>query len=168
MKPIYLILLCLMGVAGASAQAAGGKKTGFDPQKKVYRVEAACGMCEFKMKGKDCALAIRWKGKDYYVDGTGIDDHGDAHDKDLVPLNAPHGGAEVAASEEVELLAEFPQPLRRRSRSAKRRRHRRFLVSRRWPPPRPAPRSSRPGSFFTGTASMSPAGSFSTMVFCSG
>ena len=40
------------------------------------------------------------------------DDEG-AHDLDLVPLDAPHGGGKVAASLKVELLAEFPQPFRR-------------------------------------------------------
>jgi hypothetical protein len=36
----------------------------------------------FKMKGNSCVLAVNFKGKSYFVDGTGIDDHGDAHDKD--------------------------------------------------------------------------------------
>jgi hypothetical protein len=44
-------------------------------------VEAACGQCKFKMEGKDCDLAVRIKGKSYFVDGTKIDDHGDAHAK---------------------------------------------------------------------------------------
>ena len=34
------------------------------------------------MKGKSCDLAIRINGKSYFVDGTKIDDHGDAHAKD--------------------------------------------------------------------------------------
>lgn len=45
-------------------------------------VEAACGQCQFKMKGKSCDLAVRINGKSYFVDGTKIDDHGDAHAKD--------------------------------------------------------------------------------------
>jgi hypothetical protein len=44
-------------------------------------VEIACGECQFKMKGKDCELAIRIDGKSYFVDGKGIDDFGDAHGK---------------------------------------------------------------------------------------
>jgi hypothetical protein len=32
------------------------------------------------MKGDGCHLAIKLKGKNYFVDGTSIDDHGDAHD----------------------------------------------------------------------------------------
>jgi len=45
-------------------------------------VETACGECKFHLKGDDCDLAIRVNGRAYFVDGTGIDDHGDAHAKD--------------------------------------------------------------------------------------
>jgi len=34
------------------------------------------------LAGKGCNLAIRINGKAYFVDGTKIDDHGDAHDDD--------------------------------------------------------------------------------------
>jgi len=42
-------------------------------------VDIACGECQFKMKGKDCELAVKIDGKSYFVDGKGIDDFGDAH-----------------------------------------------------------------------------------------
>ena len=42
-------------------------------------VEAACGECQFGMPGKGCDLAVRMDGQSYFVDGAGIDDHGDAH-----------------------------------------------------------------------------------------
>jgi len=42
-------------------------------------VEAACGECQFSMPGTGCDLAVRIDGQDCFVDGTGIDDHGDAH-----------------------------------------------------------------------------------------
>ncbi|WP_281237960.1 MULTISPECIES: DUF6370 family protein [Flavobacterium] len=45
-------------------------------------VEVSCGECNFGMKGKSCDLAVRIDGKTYFVDGTKIDDHGDAHAKD--------------------------------------------------------------------------------------
>jgi hypothetical protein len=48
----------------------------------LKNVEVACGQCKFGMKAKGCNLAIRTKGKTYFVDGTGIDDHGDAHADD--------------------------------------------------------------------------------------
>jgi len=35
----------------------------------------------FDMEGKECELAVKTNGKKYYVIGTGIDDHGDAHSK---------------------------------------------------------------------------------------
>ena len=45
-------------------------------------VEAACGQCQFGMKGHGCELAVRIDGKSYFVDGTSLDSHGDAHAKD--------------------------------------------------------------------------------------
>ena len=51
------------------------------PQK-MEVVEVACGQCQFGMQAKGCDLAIRIKGKSYFVDGTKIDEHGDAHAKD--------------------------------------------------------------------------------------
>lgn len=45
-------------------------------------VEASCGECQFGMKGKGCDLAVRIDGKSYFVDGSKIDQHGDAHAKD--------------------------------------------------------------------------------------
>ncbi len=45
-------------------------------------VEASCGQCQFGMTSqKGCDLAIKIDGKAYFVDGTKIDDHGDAHNK---------------------------------------------------------------------------------------
>jgi hypothetical protein len=34
------------------------------------------------MKGSTCKLAVKINNKDYYVEGTSIDGHGDAHAKD--------------------------------------------------------------------------------------
>ena len=46
-------------------------------------VEAACGQCQLGMTEKlGCDLAIRIDGKSYFVDGTSIHDHGDAHAAD--------------------------------------------------------------------------------------
>ncbi|MDN3676172.1 DUF6370 family protein [Flavobacterium paronense] len=50
---------------------------------KTQIVEAACGQCQFGMKGKGgCDLAVRIDGKSYFVDGTDINKHGDAHAAD--------------------------------------------------------------------------------------
>ena len=45
-------------------------------------VAASCGQCQLQMKEKyGCDLAVRFNGKSYFVEGTRIDDHGDAHSK---------------------------------------------------------------------------------------
>lgn len=67
---IFLLATCT-----ASAQI----KDSIDKNKKLLTVEASCGECQFKMKGDDCELAVRINGKTYFVDGTDIDSHGDAH-----------------------------------------------------------------------------------------
>lgn len=74
MKKIALLLF-LFSVAFVNAQA---KKE----QPKSQIVEAACGQCQFKMKGHGCDLAVRIEGKSYFVDGTSVDSHGDAHAAD--------------------------------------------------------------------------------------
>ena len=46
-------------------------------------VEAACGQCQFGMTDKlGCDLAVKVDGETYFVDGTKIDEHGDAHADD--------------------------------------------------------------------------------------
>lgn len=45
-------------------------------------VEASCGQCQFGMEGDGCTLAVRIDGETYFVDGSSIDDHGDAHGED--------------------------------------------------------------------------------------
>lgn len=46
-------------------------------------VEASCGQCKFGMKDKKgCDLAVRINDISYFVDGTSIDKHGDAHADD--------------------------------------------------------------------------------------
>jgi hypothetical protein len=50
---------------------------------KTQIVEASCGQCQFGMKSKSgCDLAVRMDGKSYFVEGTKLDDHGDAHAED--------------------------------------------------------------------------------------
>jgi len=50
---------------------------------KTQIVEASCGQCQFGMKSKSgCDLAVRIDGKSYFVDGTDIHKHGDAHAAD--------------------------------------------------------------------------------------
>ncbi len=51
-------------------------------KKQKQLVEVSCGQCQFGLKGKGCDLAVRIDGKAYFVEGTKIDDHGDAHAHD--------------------------------------------------------------------------------------
>jgi len=66
----------------SAAAFSQDKPLKYDSTKKVQIVEASCGECQFGLKGKSCDLAVRIDGKAYFVDGTKIDDHGDAHAKD--------------------------------------------------------------------------------------
>ena len=46
-------------------------------------VDTACGMCQFGMDDeKGCVLAVEINSEFYYLEGTNIDDHGDAHAQD--------------------------------------------------------------------------------------
>lgn len=60
-----------------------GNSAGSNKVSKVSNqvVEASCGECQFGMPGEGCDLAVKIDGKSYYVDGSTIDDHGDAHDE---------------------------------------------------------------------------------------
>jgi len=71
MKKVIVFAL-LMGSFAVSAQQ----------KQKAQVVDVACGECQFGMKGKSCDLAVRIDGKSYFLDGTKIDQHGDAHAKD--------------------------------------------------------------------------------------
>ncbi|MFV8354779.1 DUF6370 family protein [Flavobacterium sp. XS1P32] len=72
-KILYLALLF-----SATLASAQDKKE--EPKPQI--VEASCGQCQFGMEGHGCELAVRIDGKSYFVDGSSIDSHGDAHAKD--------------------------------------------------------------------------------------
>ena len=72
MKKLLLVAFLTLGINAMNAQ-----------EKKPQVVEASCGQCQFGMKGKaGCDLAVRIDGKTYFVDGTDINKHGDAHADD--------------------------------------------------------------------------------------
>jgi hypothetical protein len=81
MKKILASLICCF-IASLSFGQTDSTKSKLDKTKKVQVVETACGECQFKMEGKGCHLAVRIDGKSYFVDGTSIDQHGDAHAAD--------------------------------------------------------------------------------------
>ena len=76
MKKLLLAAFLSFGLTSMNAQE---KKA----EQKTQIVEASCGQCQFGMKDKKgCDLAVRIDGKSYFVDGTKLDDHGDAHAED--------------------------------------------------------------------------------------
>lgn len=82
MKAIFISICCISFVLTAIGQSKEGKQSLPDSTKKIQVVEAACGECQFGLEGKSCDLAVRIDGKSWFVDGTDIDSHGDAHAKD--------------------------------------------------------------------------------------
>lgn len=70
MKNLILIVSILVASLAVNAQS----------KEKTYKVIASCGSCQLDMNSESgCALAILYGGKKYWVDGTGITDHGDEH-----------------------------------------------------------------------------------------
>lgn len=77
MKQVLLAVAFLLGT-GHFAQAQNKTK-----EIKDKTVEASCAQCKFKVKEpQGCDLSIRLNGKVYFVDGTNLDAHGDAHEED--------------------------------------------------------------------------------------
>lgn len=79
MKHFSLLLYLLITSVMVSAQEVQKVRQVPDSSKKIQVVEASCGQCNFGLKGKGCTLAVRINGKAWFVEGTLIDDHGDAH-----------------------------------------------------------------------------------------
>jgi len=82
MRSILSSIVCLFFMSTAIGQKSDPKVAMPDPNKKVQVVETACGECQFKLAGKGCNLAVRIDSNSYFVDGTDINTHGDAHAKD--------------------------------------------------------------------------------------
>ena len=82
MKHLGLLLYFSIATIVAAAQKSSTTDSALTKKDTFLIVDAACGQCMFQMKGKDCDLAVRVNGKTYYVDGTHIDEHGDAHAED--------------------------------------------------------------------------------------
>ena len=82
MKRIFVIMVTCLASANAFSQSNNNNISKHDPEKEIRIVDISCGECNFGLKGKSCDLAIRIKGKAYFVDGTNINDHGDSHAQD--------------------------------------------------------------------------------------
>jgi hypothetical protein len=88
MKKIFIFSALVIAGLFAKAQSPTGDTSKpssvalADTTQKVQIVEAACGQCKFGLAGSGCSLAVRMNGKAYFVDGTILDGHGDAHAAD--------------------------------------------------------------------------------------
>jgi hypothetical protein len=85
MKYILFLLITFAVCNTCFAQEKVSQTNMVDTTKPIKVVEVSCGQCQFKMAGNGCNLAVRIKGKkgkSYFVDGTSIDEHGDAHADD--------------------------------------------------------------------------------------
>ncbi len=81
MKQLLFLLTALLLTLGVSAKQQETDFSKKNPSKKTEIVEVSCGECKFKMKGAGCHMAIRMKGKSYFVDNASVDAFGDAHSK---------------------------------------------------------------------------------------
>lgn len=79
MKKLLTFLFCFSCLT-ALAQPKENPQP--DPAKKLLTVDASCGQCKLGLKGKGCNLAVKIDDKAYFVDGSDIDSHGDAHADD--------------------------------------------------------------------------------------
>lgn len=83
MNRVVIVLAMMLGIA-----VVGCAKKGVDPVVTVsdghaassQRGLAGCATCIFDMPGvTGCVLAVKIDGQAYLVEGSDIDDHGDAH-----------------------------------------------------------------------------------------
>jgi hypothetical protein len=80
MQKILFLLFTIFTMGNLNAQV---KKDNTIKFSKPTIVDAACGQCQFHLKTqKGCDLAIQVNSMAYFVDGTKIDEHGDAHAND--------------------------------------------------------------------------------------
>ena len=73
---LIVILLCIISLI---TEAQTGKTKEDKQQQKPQVVEASCGECKLGLPVKPCDLIVRINSKAYFVDGTNINSHGDAH-----------------------------------------------------------------------------------------
>ena len=69
-------------VAGIALLSACATTSNQNKEEFTRVVDAACGECKFDMTGESCDLAVKIDDKFYFVEGSAIDEHGDAHAAD--------------------------------------------------------------------------------------
>lgn len=85
MKKLFsaLLFVAALTVSAQETQCKAEQSEAKKEKTKTRIVEASCGQCQFGMtEQKGCDLAVRIDGKPYFVEGTSIDQHGDAHAHD--------------------------------------------------------------------------------------
>lgn len=82
MKSLLSLIIFTLLFQSTNAQSDKPDISKPNSSKKIQFAEVSCGECKFHLKGKSCDLAIRIKGKAYFIDGADIDSFGDAHGKD--------------------------------------------------------------------------------------
>ena len=83
MKNIIIGIFCInLFAITATAQDMTDTASAQNNESDYQILETSCGQCNFNLPGKGCDLAVRIRGIAYFVDGTKIDDHGDAHASD--------------------------------------------------------------------------------------
>ncbi len=80
MKYTFLTILLAFSLIASAQENKQTVNNSLKLKSAVY--EVACGQCQFNQPGFGCDLAIKIKGKVYWIDGTTIDEHGDAHADD--------------------------------------------------------------------------------------
>lgn len=104
----YGIGLGLLLLAGCASSAQHAESPAPLVASETHEIEAGCAMCIYQMPGiEECVLAVDWNDRHYLVDGSGIDDHGDAHAADGLCLVARPGTMRVrtVAGDRVEVAA---------------------------------------------------------------
>ena len=79
--PRLLLLTLIIGIPGLGGCEAeeSGRPVATTSGLENRIVDASCGQCQLGLPGEGCDLAVAFDGNAYYVDGSHIDDHGDAH-----------------------------------------------------------------------------------------
>lgn len=78
-RSVLRLALAFLLIAGPTIAAAAQESPRAGIAVPPQVAEVACGQCQFGMPGPGCDLAVRIAGSTFFVDGSGIDDHGDAH-----------------------------------------------------------------------------------------
>ena len=81
MRILPLLFVLGFGATAGVAQAQTAPAATVAPADTLL-LDTGCGQCRLGLPGKGCDLAVRFEGRAYFVAGTSIDAHGDAHARD--------------------------------------------------------------------------------------